>query len=163
MVHTQIVAQNTWFSLKILVVEKGANLQENILKEAPCLNKKMALGYGMLTGEFCIINREFSDLQCLMNTLRTKILVLFRWQFNQSLVRRWDLNLGPLDCKSAMHPDCSTTLPQIFIVIVFFSPFFIAFNVHWLSVRPRFFLKHIFCLFFRIVGASICQRPTEER
>ena len=78
MVHTQIVAQNTWFSLKILVVEKGATLQENILKEAPCLNKKMALGYGMLTTEFCIINREFSDLQCLMNTLRTKILVLFR-------------------------------------------------------------------------------------
>ena len=75
MVQTQIVAQNTWFSLKILVVEKGATLQENILKEAPCLNKKMALGYGMLTGEFCIINREFSDLQCLMNTLRTKILV----------------------------------------------------------------------------------------
>ena len=75
MVHTQIVAQNTWFSLKILVVEKGATLQENILKEAPCLNKKMALGYGMLTGEFCMINREFSDLQCLMNTVRTKILV----------------------------------------------------------------------------------------
>ena len=71
MVQTQIVAQNTWFSLKILVVEKGATLQE----KAPCLNKKMALGYGMLTGEFCIINREFSDLQCLMNTLRTKILV----------------------------------------------------------------------------------------
>ena len=43
MVHTQIVAQNTWFSLKILVVEKGANLQENILKEAPCLNKKNGL------------------------------------------------------------------------------------------------------------------------
>ena len=57
MVHTQIVAQNTWFSLKILVVEKGATLQENILKEAPCLNKKMALGYGMLTWEFCIRNR----------------------------------------------------------------------------------------------------------
>ena len=75
MVHTQIVAQNTWFSLKILVVKKGATLQENILKEAPCLNKKMALGYGMLTGEFCMINREFSDLQCLMNTVRTKILV----------------------------------------------------------------------------------------
>ena len=44
-------------------------------KEALCLNKKMALCYGILTGEFCIINREFSDLQCLMNTLRTKILV----------------------------------------------------------------------------------------
>ena len=84
MVHTQIVAQNTWFSLKILVVEKGATLLENILKEAPCLNKKMVLGYGMLTGEFCIVNREFSDLQCLMNTLKTKILVLFRWQCNQS-------------------------------------------------------------------------------
>ena len=78
MVHTQIVAQNTRFSLKILVAEKGATLQENILKEAPCLNKKLALGYLMLAGEFCIVNREFSDLQCLMNTLRTKILVLFR-------------------------------------------------------------------------------------
>ena len=52
------------------------------------------------------------------------------------------MNLGPLDCKSTMHPDCSTTLPQIFIVIQsFFLPFFIAFNVHLLSVRPRFFLN----------------------
>ena len=78
MVLTQIVAQTTGFSLKILVAEKGATLQENILKDAPCLNKNMALGYGMLAGEFCIVNREFSDLQCLMNTLKTKILVLFR-------------------------------------------------------------------------------------
>ena len=45
-------------------------LQENIIKDAPRLNKKIVIGYWTLVGEFCIVNREFSDLQYLMNTLR---------------------------------------------------------------------------------------------
>ena len=43
-------------------------LQENILKEASHLSK-IVKGYLLLAGEFCIVNGEFSDLQCLMNTL----------------------------------------------------------------------------------------------
>ena len=47
-------------------------LQENILKEAQCLNKKwslMVIGYQALSGEFCSVNGGFSRLRCLMNTL----------------------------------------------------------------------------------------------
>ena len=45
-------------------------LQENIFKDAPRLNKKIVISYWTLVGEFCIVNREFFDLQYLMNTLR---------------------------------------------------------------------------------------------
>ena len=44
-------------------------LQENTLKEAPRLNKTIVRAYQTLAGEFCIVNGEFSDLRCLMNTL----------------------------------------------------------------------------------------------
>ena len=44
-------------------------LQENILKEAPRLNKKIVIGYRMLAREFGVVNGVFSDLRCLMNTL----------------------------------------------------------------------------------------------
>ena len=44
-------------------------LQESIFKEALRLNKKTVIGYQTLVGEFCTVNREFSDLQYLMNTL----------------------------------------------------------------------------------------------
>ena len=38
----------------------------------------IVIGYGLLAGEFCVVNGEFSDLWCLMNTLYTCIaLVLF--------------------------------------------------------------------------------------
>ena len=46
-------------------------LQENTLKEAPRLNKTIVRAYQTLAGEFCVVNGEFSDLRCLMNTLRT--------------------------------------------------------------------------------------------
>ena len=38
----------------------------------------IVIGYGFLAGEFCVVNGEFSNLWCLMNTLCTCIaLVLF--------------------------------------------------------------------------------------
>ena len=42
-------------------------LQEKILKEAPRLNKPFAT-------EFCVVNGEFSNLQCLMKTLEILII-----------------------------------------------------------------------------------------
>ena len=43
--------------------EKGVMLHDNILKEAPCLNKTKVIGYPMLAREFCIlVNGEFSNL-----------------------------------------------------------------------------------------------------
>ena len=30
------------------------------------------MGYRTLAGEFCVVNGEFSDLQCLMNNLRLR-------------------------------------------------------------------------------------------
>ena len=50
---------------------QNSGLRENILEEAPCLNKKkIVIGYRALDGEFCEVNGEFSHLQCLMNTLK---------------------------------------------------------------------------------------------
>ena len=37
-------------------------LLENILKEAPRLEKKIVLGYRKFPREFCIVNGEFSDI-----------------------------------------------------------------------------------------------------
>ena len=31
--------------------------------------KKIVIGYPVLAGEICVVNREFSDLQWLMNTM----------------------------------------------------------------------------------------------
>ena len=44
-------------------------LLESIVKDTPHLNKNSPIGYQTLAREFCIVNREFSDLLCLMNTL----------------------------------------------------------------------------------------------
>ena len=37
-------------------------VQQNILKEAPHLNKKIVIRYQRLAGEFCVVNGEFSNL-----------------------------------------------------------------------------------------------------
>ena len=44
-------------------------LQENILKEVPHLNENSYRLPNITGGEFCIVNGEISDLQCVMNTL----------------------------------------------------------------------------------------------
>ena len=51
---------------------QGVTLQKNIMKEAPHLNKKIVTGYQTLAGEFFIVNGEFSDFRCLMNTLQAQ-------------------------------------------------------------------------------------------
>ena len=57
------------FSLRMLVAKKGVTVQGDIVKEAPHLNE-IVIGCHTLAREFCIyvVNREFSNLQCLMNT-----------------------------------------------------------------------------------------------
>ena len=53
-----------------LYQEKRVMLQENIFWKRLRLNKKIFIGYQTFNEEFCIVNREFSDLRCLMfNTL----------------------------------------------------------------------------------------------
>ena len=44
-------------------------LQGNILKEVPHLNENSYRLPNITGGEFCIVNREISDLQCVINTL----------------------------------------------------------------------------------------------
>ena len=44
-------------------------LQGNILKEVPHLNENSYRLPNITGGEFCIVNGEISDLQCVINTL----------------------------------------------------------------------------------------------
>ena len=60
------------FSLRILVAGERCNVTgKHFEREAPHLRKKklIVIAYQTLTREFCVVNGEFSDLQCLMNTL----------------------------------------------------------------------------------------------
>ena len=45
-------------------------LQESTVKDTLHLNKNSHIGYQTLARKFCAVNREFSDLLCLMNTLQ---------------------------------------------------------------------------------------------
>ena len=45
--------------------------------EGSTSKKKVALGYRTFAGKFCIANKEFSDLQCLMNT--PEVVAYGRW------------------------------------------------------------------------------------
>ena len=69
------------------------------------------IGYGLLAGEFCVVNGEFSDLWCLMNTLYTCIaLFLFhkprtpvkglleKWQIGQTTGHHFFF-INPIDWK----------------------------------------------------------------
>ena len=56
------------FSLRILVAGERCNVTgENIILWM--LEWKIFIGYRTSAGEFCVVNREFSDLRCLLNTL----------------------------------------------------------------------------------------------
>ena len=58
-----------------IFLEKKTPFSPNIIFyyiTAPRLNKKyVAPGHQNLAGEFCVVGGEFSDLRCLMNTLKT--------------------------------------------------------------------------------------------
>ena len=47
-------------------------LQENILKRDSTSEEKIVRGYQTLAGEFCVVNVEFSNVQCLINILLDK-------------------------------------------------------------------------------------------
>ena len=62
---------DTGFSLRIIIVVAG----EQCKVGGELLGKSTALSGNKqnLAGEFCVVDREFSDLQCLMNTLWTPL------------------------------------------------------------------------------------------
>ena len=67
---------NTWhtfsgFSLRILVAGVRCNIPGEYFENTPCLNKKIVIGYLTLAGDFCVVNGEFSNLWCLINTLHS--------------------------------------------------------------------------------------------
>ena len=61
-------------SLRILVAGERFNVtREYYFWKKLYVWKKIGISYRMLVGEFCIVNGEFSNLQCLMNTLLKSI------------------------------------------------------------------------------------------
>ena len=72
--HSQgiVVSSSTtvWpgFSLRFLVARERCNVTGEYLKEAH-IWVKIALSYWTLAREFSVVNGEFSNLRCLMNTL----------------------------------------------------------------------------------------------
>ena len=61
-----------WFCrvlLRILVVGERCNVTGEYFKRGSTSEYKTVIGYQMFAGELCIVNGEFSNLWCLMNTL----------------------------------------------------------------------------------------------
>ena len=56
------------FSLRILVAGERCNVTGEYSERGSTSEKKIVIGYPMLAGEICVVNRELSDVQCLMNT-----------------------------------------------------------------------------------------------
>ena len=50
-----------------MIKNSGSRRKENIVNA----EWKIVIGYRMLAGEFCVVNEDFSNLWCLMNTLST--------------------------------------------------------------------------------------------
>ena len=61
---------NSRFSVRIIVAGERCNVTGESWKESPRLNNNI-VGHQTLAEEFCLVNKEFSDLQCLMNILLT--------------------------------------------------------------------------------------------
>ena len=61
--------RKTGFSLRILVAGERGNVTEEYFKRGSTSKKNIVIGYQMFAGEFCLVNGEFFNLQCLMNTL----------------------------------------------------------------------------------------------
>ena len=57
------------FSLRIQVAEGRRNIAGEYFERGFTSEYKIVIGYRTLAREFCIVNGESSDLQCLMNTL----------------------------------------------------------------------------------------------
>ena len=71
----------TVFSLRILVAGDRCNIR------SPHVWIKIVLGYRTLAGEFCVVNREFSNLWCPMNTLQRALFLLDFDRFLHTIVK----------------------------------------------------------------------------
>ena len=60
----------TGFSLRILVAGERCNCTGEYCERDSMSEQKIAIGYCSLGGELGVVNREFSDLRCSMNTLQ---------------------------------------------------------------------------------------------
>ena len=60
----------TGFLLRILVAGERCNCTGEYCERDSMSEQKIAIGYCSLAGEFCVVNEEFSDLRCSMNTLQ---------------------------------------------------------------------------------------------
>ena len=57
------------FSLRILVEGERCNVTEEYFESGSKSEYKIVIGYRTFVGELCIVNGEFPDLRCQMNTL----------------------------------------------------------------------------------------------
>ena len=66
----QLFPEKSGFSLRIVVVGERCNVRYRSIfwKRLHVWIKKIVIGYRTFAGEFCVVNGEFSDLRCLMNT-----------------------------------------------------------------------------------------------
>ena len=67
--------QVSGFSLRILVAGERCNITEEYFERGSTSEYKIVIGYRMFDGELCIVNGEFPDLRCLMNTLKSWLIL----------------------------------------------------------------------------------------
>ena len=65
------------FLLRILVAGERCNITEVYFERGSTSEYKIVIGYRMFASELCIVNREFTDLRCLMHTLNRGTQCLF--------------------------------------------------------------------------------------
>ena len=65
---------NIVYSLRILVAGESCNVIGEYFERGSKSEYKIVIGYRTFAGELCVINKEFSDLRCRMNTLYKAIL-----------------------------------------------------------------------------------------
>ena len=69
-----ITAYNTGFTLRILVAGERCNVTgKKYYERGSTSERKIVIGYRTLARELCIVNREFSNLRCLINTMITGV------------------------------------------------------------------------------------------
>ena len=61
--------QPAGFSQRILVAGERGNFSGEYCERGSMSEYKIVIGYHTLAGEFCVVNGDFSNLRCLMNTL----------------------------------------------------------------------------------------------
>ena len=76
------------FSLRILVAGERCNVTGEYFERGSMSGYNIVIGYQTFAGELSIVNRIFSDLWCLMNSLIinyiTKISYIVTWWINST-------------------------------------------------------------------------------